>query len=251
LQSHKILILTPIKDAAQHANQFVTMLNSLSYPKEAISIGMLESDSVDRTFEVFSEVLPRLQQRFRVANLWKRDFDFKLPLGTYRRANHVQVVRRIVLAKARNHLLFRALDDEDWVLWLDVDVIEYPTDVIEQLLRTGKEIVHPHCVRRYGGPTFDRNAWRDRGTLHMDKLRSEGELVPLDSVGGTMLLVKSDLHRDGLIFPSFPYGRGNRKIRTDNYWQGEIETEGFGIMADDMGLSCWGLPRLEIKHHAS
>ena len=29
---------------------------------------------------------------------------------------------------------------------------------------------------------------------------------------------------------------------------GEIETEGLGIMAADMGLECWGLPLLEIRH---
>jgi peptide chain release factor subunit 1 len=29
---------------------------------------------------------------------------------------------------------------------------------------------------------------------------------------------------------------------------GEIETEGFAIMAKDMGIECWGLPDLEILH---
>ena len=28
----------------------------------------------------------------------------------------------------------------------------------------------------------------------------------------------------------------------------ERETEGFGIMAKDMGHECWGLPNLEIGH---
>jgi hypothetical protein len=30
---------------------------------------------------------------------------------------------------------------------------------------------------------------------------------------------------------------------------GEIETEGFAIMAKDMGVECWGLPDLEIFHY--
>ncbi len=54
-----------------------------------------------------------------------------------------------------------------------------------------------------------------------------------------MLLVRAGLHRDGLVFPCFPYGIGNSKIRRDNRWLGEIETEGLGIMADDMGIECW------------
>jgi hypothetical protein len=90
----------------------------------------------------------------------------------------------------RNHLLSRALADEDWVLWLDVDVIDYPADIIERPLATGKDIVHPHCI------------------------------IPL--------------------------------IRDDNSFsvsQGEIETEGMGVLASDMGYEYWGMPNLEILHH--
>jgi peptide chain release factor subunit 1 len=131
------------------------------------------------------------------------------------------------------------------VLWLDVDVIDYPADVVERLLATGRSIVQPHCVLDHGGPTFDRNAWRDHGRLHMDALREEGDLVKLDTVGGTMLLVRSDLHRDGLVFPPYPYGRANPAARPG---QGELETEGLGLMARDMGHQCWGMPNLEIRH---
>src|SRR5690606_13604009 len=117
-------------------------------------------------------------------------------------------------------------------------------DIIERLLATGKDIVQPHCVLEYGGRTYDQNAWADHGRYHMDKLR-EHDLVKLDSVGGTMLLVKADLHRDGLVFPAFPYGLENERRRPG---RGEIETEGLGLMAYDMGYECWGLPNLEIKH---
>src|SRR5207237_5940372 len=113
--------------------------------------------------------------------------------------------RRAVRASSRNHLLFHALDDEDWVLWLDVDLIEYPPDLVERLLAAGKDVVQPHCVLDHGGPTFDCNGWRDRGRLHLDDLRDEGALVALDAVGATALLVRGDLHRDGLIFPAFSY----------------------------------------------
>jgi peptide chain release factor subunit 1 len=30
--------------------------------------------------------------------------------------------------------------------------------------------------------------------------------------------------------------------------KGEVETEGLGIMAQDMGYQCWGLPDLEVIH---
>ena len=166
------------------------------------------------------------------------------------------------ISKSRNYLLSRALDDEDWVLWLDVDVVEYPPDVIERLLAAGRDIVHPNCVKEYGGEASTSNAWRDQGRHHLHDLRSEGDLVRLHAVGGTMLLVRADLHREGLVFPPFLYGLRNPLIRPEhdffsrrNWWSkpnpryvGEIDTEGFGMMAHDMGYECWGMPNLEIKH---
>ena len=250
--SDRVLILTPIKDAASHLNTYFKGLLSLTYPRHLLSIAFLESDSADGTYELFTQRMAELETSFRRAAVYKKDFGYPSPTNYPRYAPHLQLKRRSVLAKSRNHLLFRALDDEDWVLWLDVDVIEYPADIIERLLATGKDIVQPNCVWEYGGPSFDLNAWRDHGALHLHDLRAEGDVVPLDSVGGTMLLVRADVHRDGLVFPSFPYGLHNPRIRTTgNLWPGELETEGLGIMALDLGVQCWGLPNLEIKHHPS
>ena len=248
MDDKKILILTPVKDAARYLEDYFSALFSLTYPTQNLSIAFLEGDSRDDTYRRLEDRLPRLRERYANAGLWKKDFNFQLPRGVPRYAPFLQVRRRTILAKSRNQLLSRALRDEDWVLWLDVDVIEYPSDIIETLLATGKEIVQPNCVYNYGGPSFDLNAWRDHGRLHLHDLRREGELVRLDAVGGTMLLVKADVHRDGLVFPPFPYGLPNPLIRTNNYWLGELETEGLGIMAHDMGVECWGMPRLEIKH---
>jgi peptide chain release factor subunit 1 len=241
----RILILTPLKNASFFIKGYCRRLQQLTYPHQSISVGLLESDSDDSTYQTVQAHIPALRRQFRRVGMWKRDFGYHVPSGVHRGVEAIQVERRTVLARSRNHLLMHALDDEDWVVWLDVDVIEYPPDIIERLLATGKEIVQPHCVLEYGGATFDRNAWRDKGRYHMDDLRQEGELVELDAVGGTMLLVRADLHRDGLIFPAFPYGQENVRRRPE---RGELETEGLGLMAQDMGHQCWGTPHLEIRH---
>jgi hypothetical protein len=258
----KILILTPVKDACPWLEGYFSNLANLTWPHELISLGLLESDSKDDTYNRIVQRIPELQQRFARAAIWQKSFGFHMPEGMPRWEHTWQTARRAALAKSRNYLLFRALDDEAWVLWLDVDVIEYPPDIIERLLVAGKEIVTPHCVHQYGGRSFDLNAWRDRGRRHLHDLRGEGDLVRLDAVGGTMLLVRADLHRQGLVFPPFLYGKKNRLIRRFNWftrrrdlWKlrsrpfmGEIETEGLGMMAHDMGYECWGMPNLEIRH---
>lgn len=239
----RVLILTPAKDVAWTLPVYFSLLYRLTYPRDRITLGFLEGDSRDNTFEVLRSALPRLQRDFRGALLWKRDFGFRIPEHLPRWHESIQTERRSVLARARNHLLFRALDDEDWVLWIDADLLDYPPDIIEALLATGLPLVQPHCVLEYGGRTYDQNAWVEQGAKHMDQLRGE-DLVRLDSVGGTMLLVRADLHRDGLVFPPFRYGLANEHARAG----GEVETEGLAILARDMGIECWGLPNLEILH---
>lgn len=241
----RLLILTPVKNAADYLGDYCRLLLRTTYPHKLVSVGFLESDSTDSTAVDLPHVVSDLGRSFRRVEFWKKDFGYQLPEGVHRGDSSVRLQRRRVLAKSRNHLLFRALADEDWVLWIDVDVIDYPRDIIERLLATGRDIVQPHCVLERGGATFDRNGWRNQGTQHLDDLRGSGEIVELHAVGGTMLLVRADLHRDGLIFPPFLYGRQNSRVRQG---LGELETEGLGIMAHDMGFSCWGMPDLEILH---
>ena len=249
----KVLILTPVKNAAVLAETYFKNMESLTYPRQLLSLGLLESDSNDGSEVLYRNIVQKLSGRFRQTGFWKKDFDFHIPEKTPRWAFDIQSQRRAILARSRNHLLFHALDDEDWVLWLDVDVIEYPKDLIETLLSHEKDILQPHCVLEYGGATFDKNGWRDHGKFYLDSLRGEGEVVQLDTVGGTALFVRANLHRDGLIFPPYFYGERNDRARLEKPFIetprfGEIETEGFGIMAADMGATCWGLPHLEVKH---
>jgi glycosyltransferase involved in cell wall biosynthesis len=247
-----VLILTPMKNATPHLAGYWAALDRLDYPADRLSLGILESDSTDGTAELVRAQLAPLRQRFAAVTFWQKHFNFQIPSDRPRWDYAFQLPRRKILAKSRNHLLFRTLEDQDWVLWLDVDVIDYPPDLLQQLLATGRDILHPHCVTEPGGPSFDRNAWRDHGKIHLDQLRGGPDLVRLDSVGGTVLLIRADIHRDGLVFPSFPYGGGNPAIRQPHPLgaavRGEIETEGLGIMAGDMGHQCWGMPNLEVRH---
>ena len=249
-RERKVLVLTPVKNAANFLNTYAGNLERLTYPREKLSLGMLEGDSRDGSWGLIEALRPRLEKRCHRVVTVKRDYGLHMPPDTPRWNPAFQLARRNVLARSRNQLLFRALAGEDWVLWLDVDVIHYPADLIERLLEVDRDIVHPHCVKQPGGETFDLNAWSQHGTKIMSDFRGAAGPVRLDAVGGTILLVRADLHRDGLIFPPFRYGVQNGRIRPRHpvWGAGEMETEGLGIMAQDMGHQCWGLPNLEVIH---
>lgn len=246
----KVLVLTPVKDAVAHLPRYLELLGRLDHDPSRLSLGFLEGDSGDGTHDWLADRLPELRQRYRRVALLRHDYGFR-PEGP-RWAPDVQRRRRELLARSRNRLLSGALGDEDWVLWLDADLVDYPPDLLARLLATGRDIVVPHCVLP-DGRTFDLNSFRltgdedprhladgifqpprGAGRLYLDAFAGQ-DIVPLDGVGGTALLVRADLHREGLCFP--PYSH-----------RGYIETEGLAVMAKDMGVTSWGLPDLRIVH---
>lgn len=250
--SPSVLVLTPVKQAAHHAAGYVDRILALDH--RPIRVAVLVSDSDDGSADAFRHEFERLHDAGVAASVHEHDYGYRLPPGVARWEPSEQLARRSVLARSRNRLLTSALADEEWVLWIDVDVVEFPSDVVERLLAVGGDIVHPNCVRAPGGPSFDRNAWTDRGAWHLDEYRGQG-LVELHSVGGTMLLVRADHHRDGLMFPAYPHGAPNPRVRTDpvalgRSEVGEVETEGLAMVAHELGIACWGLPDLEVVHDA-
>ena len=252
-QTPRVLILIPVKDAAPYLPRLWENLNTLTFSREHLSLAFLESDSRDNTFAAIERELPDLNRRFARARLFKHDFGYRPDLPRW--DGRIQYRRRSILAKSRNTLLARALGNEDWVLWLDADVCRIPPDLIRQLLAADKQIVVPNCLCDGTGDPFDLNTFRFKpGARDSDRYLKDGIYQPpkgsgryyltdlkdrscvrVDGVGGTALMIRADLHREGLNFPSFSY-------------KGYIETEGLAMMARDMGLSCWGLPHLEIFH---
>jgi peptide chain release factor subunit 1 len=248
-----VLVLTPMKNAARYLDSFFACLARLDYPRERLSLGVLEGDSSDETYPRLEEKLAANGMRFQRVSLFRRDYGFVMPAHLPRWSQAFQYARRVTLAKARNYLLSRALNEEDFVLWLDVDVIDYPPDVLKRLLAHGKSMIQPDCVTTPGGPSFDRNAWVEKGARYIHDFRGLPSPQRLDSVGGTMLLVDADLHREGLVFPPFAFGERHPAIRDHNPClppgrAGEIETEGLGIMALAMGHQPWAAQDIEILH---
>jgi hypothetical protein len=67
----------------------------------------------------------------------------------------------------------------------------------------------------------------------------------LDSVGGTFLFVKAEVHRKGVLFPN-GYVIGTEWGMKEG-WDG-IETEGLCYLARQIGYQCWGIANEAIHH---
>jgi GT2 family glycosyltransferase len=253
-----IAVLVPLRDAADHIAPFLAAMEAIDYPKERIKLVFCEGDSSDGSWERLRTAVAPLESSYRGIVLLQKHLGTRLD-HSKRAKPKLQRSRRSGIAKVRNHLIEHGLDaNDDWALWIDIDVWQFPADIVTTLIRSGHRIVTPNCVKTSGGRSFDLNsfvttrpdrdfryyrAMRDGlyqpkpdfiGRLYLSDVRHL-EKVELHSVGGTMLLVDASLHRGGLRFPELPY----RNL---------IETEGFGALARDLSVIPVGLPRVEILH---
>lgn len=253
-----LAILVPLRDAGMHIQPFLDLIQAQNYPCDRIKLVFCEGDSLDGSWEKLQAAVGPLQERFRDIVLLQKHLGTSLD-RTRRHKRRLQRVRRAGIARVRNHIIEHGLDeDDDWALWIDIDVWKFPAAIVETLIAEQRRIVVPNCVFYPGGGSFDQNSFVSRpvyrdyryyrdivGGLHQPSDSFQGrrilsdvrhlDRIELDGVGGTMLLVDASLHRGGLVFPEKPY----RDL---------VETEGFGVLAKDLGVPALGLPRVEIFH---
>ncbi|KFA61470.1 hypothetical protein S40285_03409 [Stachybotrys chlorohalonatus IBT 40285] len=216
------------------------------------------------------------KDRFKSIIILRQDFEPALESQdeSERHKMSNQKARRSVMAKARNSLLFTTLGPStSWVLWLDSDIVETPPTLIQDLAHHDKPVIVANCFQKYydnekkqmSERPYDFNSWQDSDTaqelaakMGPDDILLEGYqematyralmayqttadndknmVIPLDGVGGTALLVKADVHRDGAMFPPFAFYH-------------LIETEGFAKMAKRLGWQPYGLPNYKVYHY--
>jgi hypothetical protein len=264
----KVLILTPLKNAEDRLERYVATLNSFSYPKKLLSVGLLVSDSNDHTLEDAQNLYGHQLRDFASVHVFRKDFHYKAPED--RHSFEVQAARRKILAQSRNELVKRAMtDDISHVLWLDVDITGLPPSLIQDMIAVGKPIVAPHV--RIEELTYDRNSWRENhpeafvskegpaivfegyeetkgaggARDYLDDLQvlaqasglqDKMHAVPLDGVGTAVLFVDAKVHRHkDVFFPEVPYKK-------------RLESEGFGLLAKDHGFAVCGLPLYQVQH---
>lgn len=257
-QLPQVAIYVPVKDAEPFIERHMALIDALDWPKDRLRLVYCEGDSQDNSRALLEEIQRERASEFYDFQILSYNSGLRLDRKKRWKPKH-QLKRRSAIAAARNCMINEALrDDDEWVLWIDIDICDFEPDVLRKLLAAKEKIVTPDCVLDRGGLSYDMNAYIEpenprrseffkyvkaglfqppadyRGRLHMHDLRFMSK-VPLTAVGGTMLLVHASVHRAGLFFPEAPY----------KYL---IETEAFGHMARDAGIVPYGLPDIEVLH---
>ncbi|KAI8909858.1 Anp1-domain-containing protein [Powellomyces hirtus] len=269
----RIAFMTIVRDQTSWGNggsfaRYINMITSFQYPKTHISLSFLVSDESE--FEAMKNLARETfsSEPYRKVTIFLATFEGAPPRAE-RHWDKYQKTRRRLIARIRNYLLASALTDEDAVLWIDSDMVEIPPDLLGKMVDSGKDIIVPLCQMNHLGD-YDLNAWQGKrkvptederkaiargelfvpgpdGALNTGNLadRFPDEFVPLDSVGGTVLYVRADVHREGAVFPPY-YIIGAEWDQMEGY--DGIETEGLCYVARTLGYKCWAMPHETVQH---
>ena len=184
-----------------------------------------------------------------------------------------EVEKRQYLATLKNELVSTALGPETrYIMWMDENIVETPQTLLEDMISVGKPVVAANIQRRdKEGPAsyhyenskswIENDHWRqvqnsyadnyifmegvgavDTKRMHLDDMRTvdpaQGvklDSIVIDSVSVACTLVLSDVHRDGAMFPNFPFHH-------------RIDAEGFSKMAQRLNYELSGMPNYFVYH---
>ena len=167
----RVLILTPLRNAAPWINKYFDLLSELTYPHHLIDLAFLVGDSNDDTLAVLAAELDRVQKRtdripFRSALIVEKDFGVTTSQDVKERHGFAaQGPRRKAMGRARNYLLYTALKPEhSWVYWRDVDIWDSPKPILEDFMAHDRDVLVPsklsETLSRSGPPLQMRQTIR-------------------------------------------------------------------------------------------
>ncbi|KAK2753347.1 hypothetical protein FQN55_003476 [Onygenales sp. PD_40] len=276
VNGERVLILTPLRDAAPYINKYFDLVTELTYPHDLIDLAFLVGDSTDDTLAVLSAELDRVQKDEKVAfhsvTIVQKDFGSSVSMEVNEKHGfEAQGPRRKAIAKARNFLLSATLKPEhSWAYWRDVDIVDSPKRIIEDFVAHDKDILVPNIwFHRYENGRdiegkFDYNSWQESekalklaAGLDKDVILAEG-YKEYDT--GRHYLVKmgdwrknkdEEVELDGI-------GGVNIIVKADVHraginfpcysFENQAETEGFAKMAKRAGYQVFGLPNYVVWH---
>lgn len=165
----KILIGIIAKNAEPYLDLLAKHILNITYPKNRLSLAVVENDSEDGTFEkTGNDILPKFHSAgYNFSDVIRQDYGFKLK-PEHRHMPQIQSLRLACITKARNFLVDTFLDDHDFLQWFDADYKEIPSDILFKFAFAKKDIIMPavytesglvydQMTRRYGLPIAELN----------------------------------------------------------------------------------------------
>ncbi|KAK6865958.1 glycosyltransferase family 62 protein [Apiospora arundinis] len=274
----RVLILTPLKDAAPFLSKYFELIAELTYPHHLIDLGFLVGDSTDDTLGVLATELKRIQERpdkvpFNSAMVVEKDFGSHLSQNVDdRHGFEAQGPRRKAMGKARNYLLSATLNaNHSWVYWRDVDIVDSPEKILEDFIAHDRDVIVPNIwFHRYNEKRediegrFDYNSWVESekalklaASLDKNVVLAEGYKQydtgrkHMARMGDWRNNKDDEIELDGI-------GGVSILVKADVHRSGinfpcyafenQAETEGFAKMAKRAGYGVYGLPNYVVWH---
>jgi cellulose synthase/poly-beta-1,6-N-acetylglucosamine synthase-like glycosyltransferase len=185
----RVLILTPLRNAAPYLTKYFDLLSDLTYPHDLIDLAFLVGDSNDETLAVLASELDRVQKRgdkirFRSATIVQKDFGVGVDMDVQKKhAFAAQGQRRKAMGRARNYLLSAALKSEhSWVYWRDVDIQDSPKTILEDFMTHDRDILVPSIsVRSPRKQVLADKIWQISGFIGIQTAitTSKGDLTTI------------------------------------------------------------------------
>ena len=187
----------------------------------------------------------------------------------------MELIKRKYMATLKNELFVSTIGPETrYVLWLGSEIINTPASLVEDLISLDKPVVTTNIQIKnkesdssesydYGNSKswIENVNWYNKlqtypqssvfmegiGEIATERVRinhlmdvtatTENNLktVEMDSVSMECTLVQSDVHRDGAMFPNFPFYH-------------LIDSEGFSKMVKRLQYEVYGLPNYLVYH---
>lgn len=254
----RVLILSTVKesDSANFVKHF-ELLAGIKFPHDQIDVAYL----LEEENQALQTELDRIQASHKPFN------SVKIVTKRFNNTNN----ECIKDSRERNYLLATSLKPEhDWVLWRNMDIVESPKNIIDDLISHHVDIIVPNVwyhrfedgkdtegkrdyrswIESLQGDAMsnrlpkdtiiqthnkefetDRKYMVEMGVSN-DEVRSR-EQIDLDGISSATILIKADVHRAGINFPPYPF-------------ENQCGSEGLGKMAKRAGYRVVGLPNYVI-----
>lgn len=139
-----ILIGTPVKNSKPYLENYAQQLVKLDYPKEKITIAMIENDSEDKSWEFLnSKIIPFFKKFcYKAVYSEKKNIGFKLSHHS-RHLKQFSIKRQESIDRTRQYIINTYLVGSEYVLWFDSDLEQVPPSALKIALSYNTDIVVP------------------------------------------------------------------------------------------------------------